>query len=1005
MNTRRTKRKAAPKGIRPASVRQSVVARIVSWVVSTRDATAADLTAKNLTLSGPSGPKVIPIEEIDRPEVIYGRLWWGITVRGAFGRETVPRLDFVEATLFFGVLRQVLEWRRFLDAHDEALRSVHRRLKQLDEPGRYVRTGFFAELLRDAETINRESQSQWPALMSQLPQIRALARIRVLLKERHALREAANERYLDAEHAESRAFFDTVEKNPLTDEQRRAVAADDDRNLVVAAAGSGKTSLIVAKIGWLLEKGYRKDFELLVLAYSKEAQQELNGRIRKQLGPERAARITVCTFHSLGRFFIETVEKKSPRLLEAAKGHGRLSTLLEGILDELVQEDPVFARRFRRWIRSHFAPYRPMHAFKNRGKYWAYLERYGMRSLEGDLFRSFEECEIANFLLLNGVEYTCEPAVSEAKPTRNTVKSGPFRLSGTNVEIRFFPLTPEGKPPTFFSERDKERLDERWNDIVAGVDTIDLFSHDRNFDRLIQKLNSGLRARGVELNPIPDADLVAVLRERDALRRFAGLLATFLNHCNGSGLSEEVVRKLAPRSEDQKRTVLFLDVFEPVRNRYQQRLDDAGTIDFNDMVNKATDYVKEYNGRDESGYRSPFTYILVDEFQDISLARAHLLQALLKQQPTAQLFAVGDDWQAILRFTGSDVGVFWNFDAHFGDYTLHKLQTSFRCPETINDIATRFIGQNEAQSKKDVHSHRRGRGAGVHICLPELVPPWQDDGSRCGGAPRDLPDDAYRSPLRSALGRIDEDAARYDSYPGRKPEVFLLGRYKFMRPDTLADLEKDYPNLELRFMTMHASKGREAEYAVLLGMSAGRYGFPSQLTDDPLLDMVLAKPEKCAHAEERRLLYVAMTRAMRRCFLLPGAGALSSFLVELMSGDYGVAVTGEAPLGDVSCARCEEGRLQEKGGRGDGDVFYGCTNYPFCRHTQPACPKCPAWDKGLPVKTADGAIRCHKCDAQHEPCPNCGGGWLLEKRNRRGKPYIGCANSPVCGYSKSIRRP
>ena len=308
-------------------------------------------------------------------------------------------------------------------------------------------------------------------------------------------------------------------------------------------------------------------------------------------------------------------------------------------------------------------------------------------------------------------------------------------------------------------------------------------------------------------------------------------------------------------------------------------------------------------------------YILVDEFQDISPGRARLLQALLDRSPGAQLFAVGDDWQAIYRFGGSDIAVMREFGDRFGDFERVDLETTFRCSERIAAVATDFVLRNPAQIRKTVRATRKSDGPAVHVGLPG------DDGL---------------SLLKEALDRIAEDAGRHDG----TSEVLLLGRYRHLQPLNLGSLAKQYPGLRFTYMTVHRAKGLEADYAVVLGLCAGKFGFPVEIADDPLLDLVMAAPEGHPNAEERRLLYVALTRARRQVFLLAEGGSPSTFVTELIDGGYDVSVFGRPPEGDVACPQCKEGRLERRENARDGNVFYGCSNWPWCEHTGRPCPKC-----------------------------------------------------------------
>ena len=249
------------------------------------------------------------------------------------------------------------------------------------------------------------------------------------------------------------------------------------------------------------------------------------------------------------------------------------------------------------------------------------------------------------------------------------------------------------------------------------------------------------------------------------------------------------------------------------------------------MINRAADHVE--SGR----YRSPFGYILVDEFQDISPGRARLLKALLDQSPTARLFAVGDDWQAIYRFGGLDIAVMRGFEERFGNSQRLDLETTFRCADRIAAVATEFILRNPAQIPKNVRSEHRAAGPCVHVGLP---------------------DEERLPPLRKALDRVAAAAERH----GGASTVLLLGRFNHTRPRNWSTLARQYPGLRLAYRTVHAAKGLEADYVVVLDLCSGKYDFPVEIADDPVLDLVLAAPENYPNAEERRLLYVAITRAL-----------------------------------------------------------------------------------------------------------------------------------------------
>ncbi|MCY3596629.1 MAG: UvrD-helicase domain-containing protein, partial [Rhodospirillales bacterium] len=860
-------------------------------------------------------------------------------------------------------------WRCTLARHQETLRSVHGRLTAFADPARYLTTEALRDLEVEAQAVAGRFAARCPDALSDTPGVRMLRDILKFLEAPGDARAKANEAFVANELARSREFFDQIEARPLTEEQRRAVVIDGRRNLVVAAAGSGKTSVIVAKTSWLVRKGYRKPSELLLLAFARDARREMEERLDTRLGTAMARQVTVRTFHSLGMKIVGEAEGKRPALAATAENERDLLDLLKGIVADLLAERDLSAM-LDEWFQEGFAPYRSQQEFRTWAEYYDYIRKFDIRSLKGEVVRSFEECEIANFLYLHGVDYEYEAPYEHDLATSEKRQYKPdFRLPGHGLYIEHFGIDTNGNPAPFVDREQYWRGMEWKRGVHAKHDTvlIETFSHEQTDGRLLRNLTEKLEAHGVTLSPIPREEIFAALDRQGRIDPFTRLVATFLQHFKGSRLSFEEVADRATARRDRKRAQAFLAVFRAIFERYEEALASAGEIDFHDMINRATDLVEE--GR----YRSPFGYILVDEFQDISPSRARLLKALLDRSPGAQLFAVGDDWQAIYRFSGSDIAVMREFGNHFGAFERIDLATTFRCADRIAAAATEFVLRNPAQIRKTVRTTRTADRPAVYIGLPG---------------------EQELSLLKEALDRIAEDARRHDG----ASEVLLLGRYRHLRPRNLGSLRKQCPGLRFTWMTVHRSKGLEADYAVVLGLCSGKYGFPAEIADDPLLDLVLAAPEAHPNAEERRLLYVAVTRARRQVFLLADGGPPSEFVMELINGRYDVEVFGRPPEGDVSCPRCTGGRSVRRENARSGGVFYGCSNFPLCEHTARPCPHC---GNGLPVKSGE-AFRCLDCGEAVEACPVCDG-WLNAKMGKYGR-FLGCSNFPGCEYTRNLQK-
>ena len=950
-------------------VTRSGLAKILFAALRPQQAKAVTVNENELELEYRFRSLGISLGKITSAEINTGWFWSRTQLRYDRKEAVVSGLSPKDTQVFVKALEvaRIHWWRRTLASQIGILQSVYDRLAQLADPPAYLRLSTFNALRHDAESIAGQFTTHWPNTLSDTPEIQRFRTILDFLQDPEHFRMKANATFIANELDRSQELFDRIEKRPLTEEQRKAVVVDDDRNLVIAAAGSGKTSVIAAKAGWLLHRGYRRPSELLLLAFARDARQEMEERILKRLGGDIAQDITVSTFHSLGLEIIGKVEGQRPAIARVAQDDRAFIHQLKGIVSDLIADDEI-SETVLAWFREQFAPYRSPHEFKTWGEYYDYIRRYEIRSLKGELVKSFEECEIANFLYLNGIDYEYERLYEHET---GTADKGPYRpdfyLPSPDIWIEHFGINAEGKTAPYIPQ--EEYLEQmEWKKELhqsQGTTLIETFSHECAAGTLLGNLEKKLLANDVPLSPLPPTETFTALEEQGWIDPFIRLVATFLQHFKAAQFSFKQVMQRAATMKDRARARAFLAVFKPIFERYQAMLEQSKEIDFHDMIARAAAHVEA--GR----YQSPFGYLLVDEFQDISPDRARLLKALLEQSPGTQLFAVGDDWQAIFRFAGSDISIMREFSQHFGEGVRLSLETTFRCVDRIAAVATEFILRNPAQISKTVRSIHNAKDPRVHVGLP--------------GAQK-------LSLLKEALDRIAEDATRYDE----PSSVLLLGRYNHLRPQNLSSLKKQYPRLQFTYKTVHGSKGLEADYVVVLGLCVAKYGFPTEITDDPLLDLVLGTPEAHPNAEERRLLYVAITRARRQTFLLASGGPPSSFITELTGDDYDTTVFGRLPERDVSCPLCVEGRLLQRENKKNGSIFYSCSNFPYCEHRQPPCPVCK---EGLLVRDQE-KYKCRDCGQSIEVCPECGG-WLQTRMGRYGR-FLGCTNYPTCRFTRKI---
>lgn len=267
----------------------------------------------------------------------------------------------------------------------------------------------------------------------------------------------------------------------------------------------------------------------------------------------------------------------------------------------------------------------------------------------------------------------------------------------------------------------------------------------------------------------------------------------------------------------------------PMLKAWKTALKAENAVDFSGLIHQAIIILEK--GR----FVSPWKHILVDEFQDISPQRAALLSALRAQNKHTSLFAVGDDWQAIYRFSGAQLSLTTAFHHYFGEGDRSDLDTTYRFNSRIGEIANRFIQQNPHQLAKPLNSLRPGDKKAVTLLADDQLEPLLDK--------------------LSGYAKPDE-------------RILVLARYHHLKPAALEKAATRWPKLQLEFMTIHASKGQQADYVIVIGLKDGSDGFPAPVRESVMEQALLPMPEDFPDAEERRLLYVAITRARHRVWLL-----------------------------------------------------------------------------------------------------------------------------------------
>ena len=236
--------------------------------------------------------------------------------------------------------------------------------------------------------------------------------------------------------------------------------------------------------------------------------------------------------------------------------------------------------------------------------------------------------------------------------------------------------------------------------------------------------------------------------------------------------------------------------------------------------------------------------------------------------------------------------------------------------------------------------------------------------------------------------------------------VYFIGRYHHNCPAHLHEYTRRFPGLTCRYDTAHSSKGQEADFVIVLDVNDGRWGWPSQIEDDPLLQLVLPDEEPYPFAEERRLFYVAVTRARHHTYILSDICAPSVFVQEMLDGrhkDYEfnhiVTEGGRGNRLRWSAVRVVDGWFERKSS--PSGEFYGCRNYPYCEERASRCERCGTMSL---VRQTHAYVCAHTaCRHTQRICPQCGTGALQARTGKYG-PFFGCSNyhRGLCTYTENL---
>ena len=683
-----------------------------------------------------------------------------------------------------------------------------------------------------------------------------------------------------------------IEGRGLEKSQQSAVTTKGKNICVNAGAGSGKTFTIVAKVIHLLEDKHATANEILVLAYNNSVAKELRERFLKlatefphleeqllelAIRPGEDKDRKVHTFHSYCFDQIKKNEEKTVAKFfdtsDADMQKIQRSAFYENIIQELSDADFKFMNAVTNFLNSNLD--KPIDIFsdiKTMQDYQKYIKpRYiCLKKIDNVPLKvkSIAELEIANFLYLKGIEFIYEDEYLGEFPrewdANNNKKYHPdFHLIKKNEKgeieydlfLEHFALNKNLQPPEYFENKDKYLKDYHIKVKHLGEDLIHTYSYQHSKGVLIEELIKQLKQKGIEVpdkNILSNEEVLKEFKEGGYVEKFNILLSAFLVNCKLRDINIKSLYDKINEVEDinKGRAKLFLGIFEKVYERYHQILEEEGLVDFEDMLLEGKKFIETEN----------LKYIIVDEFQDISPLRATILKKLTDVNKGAQLFTVGDDWQAIYGFSGGDVKIIVNeYEKYFGKREMVDLGITYRFNDILCELSSLFILQNEkGQLNKKV------KGVGNFKGIPlEILMQTKDDSENFN----------ITFSISEHICKTLDNLFKNDSDNNIKKILFLSRFNTYTYKNGYQQFEtfiktifKSKAHL-IEFSTIHRSKGDEADYVFLMNVCDGLKGFPSGIEDDELFRLIKEDEEIFEYEEERRLFYVALTRTKNKVFL------------------------------------------------------------------------------------------------------------------------------------------
>jgi DNA helicase-4 len=685
----------------------------------------------------------------------------------------------------------------------------------------------------------------------------------------------------------------------LDDCQQTAIITDDKHNLIVAGAGSGKTEVLITRIAYLVKR--KSDCvepgKILALAFQNKAAKEIKERLKRRYGLD----VEIRTFHSLGKKITEDASKmnniSAPKLKEECSEDWKYQNYIQTIFEKELSNDNSLQNDIITFMKHYGEDeiIKNVADFETKEAFYKYQRNLTYTALDGTKVKSEAEREILNFFLMhklngNKIKIVYEKPADWMKYNNEqnevVIPKPDFYFPDFDVYLEHWAIGENGKVPEWFSggnptrkyietmnlKKEKYKLHQKSLVETSHADYKGKDFHIVLSGRFLHALKEKYGTTEHKLTPLTYVELVESVWESAQFVKHMPLnVANFIRTAKTYRLYPDDIKRRLETERWSPKQISFARIANRIFTAYQKELEEGGYNDFSDMINVAVDNLKA----NPELYQHKYDHILIDEYQDISTQRYEMIKELMNKNEKCKLFCVGDDWQSIMGFAGSNLDFFINFEKYFPHPARTDLTKNYRSTKSIVDVGACIIKNNgDGQIKKETVSNSE-----------ETTPIFVYTSRHQKGFKTPY----YEQTAKHCIDTIKEYHTKmnypYDDFMillriAKNPKLRnYITEYAKSQEVPISD-QADLPNC-VHIMSVHKSKGLQARVVMILNLNKDLYGFPCELEDSEIFMPAIKNNDGLREQEERRLFYVAVTRAKEEVIMYTQMCSESEFITEI----------------------------------------------------------------------------------------------------------------------------